>query len=665
MARTFELSSSGLTTISLLNLTGIIAARGGMGRLALQAGALRKPGPGVKLAETYMLNVLGTSHDDAASKVQALNAMLDRAFSYDDTRWEINPVYIKTQTATESKARYALVFGSGDDVYPDLFDHPFELDNQLENVEKTIIREHPWRDHPPGTLPTLPLTLDDADGPASPTTVHLANFWDTASLTDVYAYDDSAGTFSGNLLGANNVPLFPDPPALNDYVAFGFEARPGHHVAIPLKTAANWNGAYQMQYWNGAFVEAPEGTKHLRWPTGGTVSQLFSAVGWWVLDVGNLSDWATTALNGQTKYWIKVKIVIFTSSAQVPVLHDTDDIYAPRTPWFEIASAGMVGDAPPLLLFRLRSPIGGGTTPGFGTIQRILLFAKSQNLADFRSHINLGNQGNPAAITVATGADTAFVADPLYPGGYRARTTFAGTATEAARLTITFDDLLDKYAGKYKIILLVRQAGGTAEQVKVRARIRIAGSASSYPQWFTPLTALQSVDNVLEGLDLGELVVPFVPRAAGDSLATTDLIVELSASRTSGSAELDWGCLILGPTDEWWTEFKDPLSDPTTGSSALRGDSGLDVDAGVLRRRCVKNLLTAAGVPRPPAETWTCTKLPNDLKTGKTYRFYAVMLHGPAAGFAEQPMLGTLGCHLSVQVYGHMRFQVLRGNVGV
>jgi hypothetical protein len=664
MARTFELSSSGLATISLLSLSGIIAARGGLGRLALQAGMLHKPGPGLKLAETYKLNILGSSHDDLATKVQALNAMLDRAYLYDETGWEINPVYLKAQTSGESKARYATVFGSGDDTYPDLFDHPFELDNQLEDVEKTIVREHPWRDTAPGALPANPLTLDDADGPASPTTVHLANFWDTVNLTHVYAYDDSAATFSANLISANDVALFPDPPALNDYVCFGFDTRPGHHVAIPLKTAANWAVTLQVQYWNGAFVEAPEGTKHTRWPTG-TVSQFFNATGWWVINVGGLSDWATTALNGQTKYWIKVKITAFTSSAQVPVLHASDDIYQPRTPWFEIVSTGMVGDAPPLLLMRFRSPIGGGATPGLGALQSILLFAKSKNLADFRSHINLGNQGNPGAIAVAAGTDTSFVADPLWPGGYRGRTTFATVATEAARLTITLTNLLDKYAGKYQVYLLVKQAGGTAGQVKVRARVRVGGSASQYPQWFTPLTALQSIDNVLEALDLGTLVIPFIPVAAADSLASTNLVIELSAARTSGSAELDWGCLILGPTDEWWTELKDPLSDPLTGSSALRGDNGLDVDAGVLRRRCVKNLLTAAGLPQPPAETWTCTKLPNDLKTGRTYRFYALMLHGPAAGFAEEPMLATLGCQLSVQVYGHMRFQVLRGNVGV
>lgn len=663
MGRTLEISD-GSTTISLLDPASTILARGGYGKLALRGDMLRRPGPGIDLVETYRLSTLGTSHNDLATKLQAFTELLAKAALYGESLWQTTPVYLKTQTTGESKARYALIKGALEELYPDLFDHPFELDNQLEDIERTLIREHPWRDHAPGVLPTNPLTLDDADGPASPMIVHLANFWDTAALSHVFNYDDSLATFSANLLNANNVPLFPDPPAVNDYVVFGWEARPGHHVAIPLKTAANWSVTLQVQYWNGAWVEAPEATKHLRWPTG-TVSQLFNATGWWVLDVGGLSDWATTALNGQTKYWIKVKITAFTSSAQVPVLHDTDDIYSFRTPWFEIASAGMVGDAPPLLLMRLRSPTGGAATPGMGTIQKIIIGAKSVNLADFRSHINLGNQGNPAAITVAPGTDTSFAADPVWPGGYRARTTFATVTTEEDRLTVTLDDLVDKYAGKYRVYLRIRQVGGVAGQTKVRAIAKLGGSGAAYPRWVSDLVVLQSADNALEFVDLGELVVPFTPRVAADSLATTDLIFQLRALRTSGTATLDWGDLILIPVDEWSTELMDPLSDPTSGSSALRGDTGLDVDAGVLARRCTKNLLTSAGVVRPPAETWICKVFPNTLRPNRTYRFYVLLLHGPPAGFASEPLLGTLGCHLSVQVYGHMRFQVLRGNVGV
>lgn len=168
MARTFELTD-GTTTVSLISLTGIMAARGGLGptrvrpQLTFDGDRLRDYRI-LPVAETYRLNLIGASHDDAAAQLQDFLKLLRRAREYnapETSSWQRTPVYLKSQTTSESSPRYARVLGAADWELPDLFRVPFEADSEIEGMEFTLVREPLWRAQAPEVLP-YPLRLSTA-----------------------------------------------------------------------------------------------------------------------------------------------------------------------------------------------------------------------------------------------------------------------------------------------------------------------------------------------------------------------------------------------------------------------------------------------------------------------------------------------------------------------
>lgn len=661
--------TDGTITISLVAIDAIHRLRGGFDGNELRQEELEeRAGIGGTVVENHRLNMAigsGDTIDDAAQQLADLTTLLRKAWM-NNAKWSKvwQPVWLKEQAEGEAAPRYATLIRVAGLKFPDFLRNPFRALTYLEDWGLNLVREHPWRDSPPGALPANPLTLDDADGPASPTQVLLAAEWTDCSLTHVYAYDASLTSWSANLIAAHDTNLFPASPAVDDYVIFGFDNTAGligHHIAIPLKTGANWNVTLDVQRDVGAgMVAITEGSGYSRWPTG-TVSQLFNAAGWWVLNIlPGIGTWAATAIHGITRYWVKVKITAVTSVTSGPVLHDTNEIYAPRTPYFDIPAASTIGDAPPIFLVRITPPIGGGTLESPSNVSRILMGAKSEvkgnDLDNFQSHINLGNQGNIPAITVAAvDADTTLTASPNAPGGYLAVTTFVADVTEITRVRVTLDDLLADYVGTYQVYGVLYQSAGAVGDVSVRLRARIASTDDKYPQWNGELTALTSI-NTWEVVDLGRLTLPFAGVHPDDYMTSQDVYLEILAKRASGAAQLWSIALFLMPVDEWWTVLEDPVSSVSTGSSALRGDTALDVDAGVVRKRCLKYVRSGANLV--PAETWVCKSFPNRLEAGTLYRLYTMPLYFPGT-FGTPPMAWQPGMMMAVEVYAVDRWHTL------
>jgi hypothetical protein len=158
MARVFDLidSSGTLSTISLINTSGIVAPVGGYGDANLNARHLMGDDPteSGRVLETYKLMLRASSQDNAASQYQALLAMLRKAARYGKDPRQTAPVYIKQQLLNETSPRYAICYGAYELVNPNLFRTIFDSKAWIEEFGLTLIREHPWRSGIPGTLPT-------------------------------------------------------------------------------------------------------------------------------------------------------------------------------------------------------------------------------------------------------------------------------------------------------------------------------------------------------------------------------------------------------------------------------------------------------------------------------------------------------------------------------
>lgn len=665
MARTFNLvdSASVLSSISLINTSGIQGVAGGLGGASLDAEQVYADSPlmGTELVESFDLNVYGSSQDNTASIMQALAKMLRKARQFVTAPWQTAPVYLQAQHATETGARYAQVKGVVSLGLPDTFNLAYEADARLEGVTLDLIREHPWRGTAPGSLPTAQ-TLVKTDGSVNATTVHVVPVHHTQAITHIYCYD-AAPAWSANLVGTTGFTLWAvsgSTPAAGDIIYFGSNSRVAFNVVVPIATAGVFTADIIAEYGSGGGTAGwgalTEGTQFTAYPTGG-LDELFKSTGEWVLSWQPPADWGLATVNGVSAYWVRLRLNTVSAWTTTPVSHATQTPYTQKKPYFEIGSSGIGGDAPPRLLFRFKAPYGGATTEGMGLTSRILIGAKSRNLTNFVSQLHLHNYGLPANWTRTAGTDTTEVADVRAPEGYHAAVSFATTVTEAVRMTLVGDDLWDDYAGAYRAILIAEQAGGAAGDTEVKLRVLQGSASAGQPYIDTPTVALQGASEGFEAIDLGIIQIPFGPVVYADSLSA-DLVFQVFAARPTGSATLKLSRLVLLPVDEWFFMADDPVKDTTSGSSALRGNSILDADFDVLANRTLKYLKD--GSNWIPSEIWHRTSAVSRILPGTGYRFFCLIEHYPTT-FGTAPLVVSSGAHLAVEVYAVNSYLSLRG----
>lgn len=657
MARTYTLNRTGAAAISLINVgaTGIIARRGGFGPFVIPQEILE----GGKMAETYQLNLQGTSDDNVAVQVSAFIQMLLDAQQYQTELWQTSPVYIKQQTTGETNPRYAEVFTAVELEFPDLFNLPFEIDDRIETFSLTIVREQPWRSGIPGVIGTA-ITLAPTDGPAAPTVVHVANFRDDVNITHTKTLDgavfDDVG-LSDNLMSPT--------PATNDYTVFGSTNNPFKHIVIPkLSTAGNLTTTtLELQYYDGAAWQTLTlGTHYTIYPSATLEACLEQNTHDIVFNIFPPSDWAKVVLNTVDAYWIKlVELDAAPAYAQVPQTSAADAIYAQRTPEVEIPAASIKGDSPPVFLFRMKSSAGGDEFLSPANLSRILIGLKSRGLTKFTSHLNAGGDDNPAEWTTSYGTDASSVADEASPGGKHCAVSYATDASLIMRVQFLGDNILDSWVGEYLAMVRCEQIGGDPGDQKMMLRTFVGSTAASAPHVNSVQVELAGADQGAEAVDLGLLRLPFTRTYNADSLAATDVIFQIFTERTTGLSTLVIHDLVLIPIDEGSVGVDDPISDSSLGSSALRGLNALDIDAGVIDWRALKYSIEGANLI--PAENWAVQDEPPAFKNLATKsRLYFMLLHYPVGGvWGEGPLVSSLGCHVTFEMYGHYRYAVLRG----
>lgn len=612
-------------------------------------------------SDTYSLNLSAYTADDLAQASRDLMALLREAWLYQYRPRHNRPVYLIAKARGETNERYALVR----DCPSITGSNPLtsEAFRQAVAMQDTgvQVRRYVWRDGIPGVLPTTPVSQSvTSGGPNPPTETGVSNFRDTHAIDTIKV--DDGGVFGANLFGnAGLINLFPAAPAVNDAIYFGSD-EVFFNVTFWLTVAAVYVGVtFVWEYSDGA----------VGWPdlTLGDDLTLYPDTGLWAttgLVAANFavgSAWAKETVDGGNKFWIRCRISAIATSFTTPPANNLWAIYNGRRPNITIPASSLKGDGPPYMLLRLKSPAGGDDDEFFSNISKILVGSKSRNLDTFYSHLNAGNDGNPAAVAVTYGTDTSAVALDSSPGGDAAVITFATEISMVMRVRYTLTDLAAAYAGEYRPFLRVDGAGTFVGKVQLVVRL---DSTSDYASKIIgPEVDVQS-DEGFEVVDLWPLdriSIPFGRFMSADDLTGADIIFEVHASRSSGTGTLNILDLVLMPVDEWSVEYNDPVTDLEFGSSALRGLRLLDDDGGIIFNRCMMHVLSAWDGVAWPAETWSRQGLPLRLDPNSDHKLYFLMEHYNATGeWGGPPMSALPACYLAVSIYAQPIYYNLRGD---
>jgi hypothetical protein len=603
--------------------------------------------------------------DGLRRRISRLIDILRQAWGYHEEDYFTTPIYMRFQSACESNVRTALVHSSPDISGPwPAWDPSLEQARAINNLGVSISR-FVWRAGTPGTLPSKTV-LEAPQGEVAPTMVHVANYQDDHLLSDIYVEDNSLGTYSANLFGTAAHAYFPAVPAANDAIYFGSD-EPFWSIVGNVGTAGDFVWTLVAEYWSGAaWTALTLGTEYTMWPY--SLEDTFRRTGhfefnWWKA----ASGWAKTAVNGQNKFWIRFRISAFTSTATSPA-NATTAVYNLHQSYFDIPQAAMKGDGPPYAMLRISHPFGStAATPALGTTSRIIVGSKSRGLAGFTAFLNAGGDGNPAAWVVTYGTDAATATDVQSPSGDKAAISFATSATLQYRVRWTGTDVLPYYVGKYRVFLRCKQVGGAAGDCRARMRFRINGATDTDPVWesFTVATASHDAVEILDMTPGGYIKFPFGDVVDADVLTLADLIIEAHVERSTGVSTFEIFDLILMPCDEWIADLDDPLTDTTTGASALRSLSLLDVDSGIIWDRTAKHVLgfTAATVTPPIyfAEGWNRRGAPMRLAKDRTNRLFFLNLRYDA-NYSTAQLTGLTGRGLACELYLQPIYYYLRGD---
>ena len=663
----------GETAVDLTRVQGpsvFSVSTGGIGKLKYAPHQLHRMSSSddALFLERWNIIAKDCTPDELREEIERFEDLLVKAWEYGHTFYQRTPVLLHVRAARETGDRYALVDSSPEiDKDSPLFNRAFD-EAVLSEMGVGVLR-YAWTDTPTGTLPTvedLSARADAESAPASPVVavrgaVGNVRHHAVGTLTDVYAFDASLAAFSGNLASTDSYDLFSVAgavPAASDIHYFG-GSRPFFTVAGYIGTPGVYSWTEVWEYWSGAaWTTLTAGTQYVLYPD----ATPFKTEGVWAFSWPGATGWAQTAINGVTRYWVRVRISAFTSHTTTPRNED-QRAYALQHPHIVLPSSAVQGDAPPRVLLRMRHGLGATTSVAFGLTNRILAGLKTvESDSLFEAFLNLGGLGNRIQWTTVALTDTLTSTDASAPAGQRMGCDFATDASLVTRIRLTGDGLFQAYAGRYRVFLRAQQIGGANGDIEHAVRVFLDSTSGPFVQ--KPAVAMRSHDLGIELIDLipnGYLQLPFDEYQTGsDDFSQADLVIEILSELNTGSAQVFYYDLILLPVHEWVGEWEDPVSDPTTGSSSLRGASLLEEDGGVLLDRTIKQLVS--GSQLFPAETWTRRGLPVRLRpNGDENRLYFLSARF-GSSFGAAPLLSEPGEFLLIELYLHNVYRDLRGD---
>ena len=633
---------------------------GGLGGITAKTHAYDAPvrsAQDLRFSERYTLVMADECTDLLADRFQKLVKMFRRSWQRNNKLRYVNDIYLVEQSSGETNTRYAKVHAVPELNFPHpVFNDTFEQMRAIENFGIGIERGI-WRSGIPGVLPSVS-TLQPTDGPGVPTQVIFSNYQDDHEIDYIFTFGNGGTGWSLNLIAAAAHDMFTDGVTGDEYYIGSEE--PFWITVWNLVTAGVYTASsFTYEYSDGAlgWIPLTLGDDLMLYPD----SEPWNGTGIASLHAHPGDDWAADTVNlVAAHYWIKITLTMGGVWTTSPA-NGTVVVYNQHTPEVRIPAASLKGDVPPLVIKRLKSPDGGDEDNTMCSMSRIVVGMKSRGLDSFVSRLNCGGDGLPAGWTVDYGSDTAAVADPQSPGGDRADCDFALVSTQAWRVRFTGEDMLRDFAGEYRVFLRYSQTDGDPEDISIKLRVKIGSTEEFAPAFETgEVFSAGAYDRVLMDLIPGDtLLLPFLEIVNADDL-DADLIFEIWAELSAGSAELNFIDLILIPADEWIADLNDPISDPNAGTSALRGLNILDIDSGIIENRTIKDIIDDTTGEIIPVETWSRRSSPIEIEPNQDARLYYLIGHYND-GWGEGPFLSENMQGFLAEMYQQACYFYLRG----
>ena len=423
--------------------------------------------------------------------------------------------------------------------------------------------------------------------------VYFANKHNTAQITNAYHHRAAAWV---DIMGAA-LPsaLFSAIPAAGDILYMGVDTTiansgPFSNVIFDIGTAANDIIAVDWEYWNGGWAALT---------TVRTIDTVIPVEYFNVPGVGSVSfvqpaDWATTAVNGITGYWIRCVIAVVGAVPGAPTQANRR-LYTVVRPSVDIDELQVIGDVSALARIKVHD-----YTDIYHASSVILATRSQSRGANFRMYLNVSDEQNIPGIS-SHGPVGFYVANTSSPTGrcgyYNPGAGSTGWFWFRIESSIAYE-----YFGRYRAYLRVHRNDAGATDCTVKLSVGIADQFSLY----TAYTYISEIKTILSNqpnylIDFGTIDIPgFGALRSNDVISPIDL--RLDFANGVATPELNIYDLILVPVDEWAGEFSALNPDETPekigfmlSTTSYRMETYLEVDSLNLKNRISAYTRNGAG----------------------------------------------------------------------
>lgn len=459
---------------------------------------------------------------------------------------------------------------------------------------------------------------------------YAANKTQITNLTHIKVYDASATSFTDVFpMTSYPVELLPSTPANDDAVYFGIDTSltdvdtgPFSSLVFDLSSPFVGWATVAWEYWDGSAWSALTVKDN-------TLSLLQTGVNsvHWVPP----SNWATTAVDGLTGYWVRFRVDAIATSPEPPAQQNRN-IYAVVNPYIEIAASQIGGDIPALARVRVENVSDrdgpGGSAPDLYTNRVIMGLRSVSRGALFTAYLNAADEQNPVGVTVTAGTDTTFANAIGAPSGRIAQWSPTGTGSWVTILTFTLaTTIATQYYGTFRVFLRARQSGGTAGQMQLRLRTSTGSGGVSIT------TDAQVFANVNDHqiIDFGQLTIPLSAYLKSTELGDV-LTIAVQGNTSSTTPDANLYDLVLMPVDEWAADLTDGENSAT---SALASGFYLDVDSVSFPKRQLRNAVKSTGTNYTKAIWQQVANGPAILQANERQRLWLLTLRTASAGSSD------------------------------